>query len=281
MTAEAVADVSDATFASEVIERSSELPVVVDFWAPWCGPCRVISPILERLADEYAGRVRLVKVNTDENPQVSTQYGISSIPAVMAFRDGAPASQFIGAVPEPQARAFFDSLLPTEADREAQAGEEARAAGDDATARSHFEAALESDRNHRRAALGLAALELEGGDLDRAEELASRWTKDAEGSRLLGLVRFRRGGGGDDRGELEGRLTADDRDAAAHYALGNLLAAEEEWAAALEHLLATVRLDRQLDDDGGRRRMLDLFNVLGEEHALTREYRQQLGGVLF
>ena len=281
MTAEAAADVSDATFAREVIERSSELPVVVDFWAPWCGPCRVIGPILERLADEFTGRVRLVKLNTDENPQVSARYGISSIPAVKAFTAGAPVRQFVGAVPEPQVRAFFDSLLPTEADREAQAGEEARAAGDGATARSHFEAALESDRNHRRAAIGLAALELEGGDLDRAEELASRWPEDAEARRLLGLVRFRRGGDDDDRGELERRLTADDRDAAAHYALGNLLAAEEEWAAALEHLLATVRLDRQLDDDGGRRRMLDLFNVLGEEHPLSREYRQQLGGVLF
>ncbi len=281
MTAQAVTDVSDNTFASEVIERSSELPVVVDFWAPWCGPCRVIGPILERLADEFADRVRLVKLNIDENPRVSTQYGISSIPAVLAFPDGAPVRQFVGAVPEPQAREFFDPLLPTEADREAQAGEAARAAGDDATARSHFEAALESDRNHRRAALALAALELEGGDLDRVEELASRWAEDAEASRLLGLVRFRRGAGDDDRGELERRLTADDRDAAAHYALGNLLAAGEEWEAALEHLLATVRLDRQLDDDGGRRRMLDLFNVLGEEHPLTREYRQKLGGVLF
>ena len=280
MTSEAVADVSDATFASEVIERSGELPVVVDFWAPWCGPCRVISPILERLADEFAGRVRLVKVNTDENPRVSTQYGISSIPAVIAFTDGAPVGQFVGAVPEPQARAFFDSLLPTEADREAQAGEEARAAGDDATARRHFEAALESDRNHRRAALALAALELEGGDLDRAEALASRWPEDPEARRLLGLARLR-SGGDDDRGELERPLAADDRDAAAHYALANLLAAEEEWAAALEHLLATVRLNRQLDDDGGRRRMLDLFNVLGEEDPLTREYRQRLGGVLF
>ena len=124
-------------------------------------------------------------------------------------------------------------------------------------------------------------MELEGGDLDRAEELASRWQEDAEAKQLLGQLRFRRGGGDDDRGELERRLTADDQDAAAHYALGNLLAAEEEWAAALEHLLATVRLDRQLDDDGGRRRMLDLFNVLGEEHPLTREYRQALGSVLF
>ena len=285
MTTDAVTDVGDATFVAEVLERSHELPVVVDFWAPWCEPCRIIGPILEQLATEYAGRVALVKLDVDENPAVSTQYGIRSIPAVTAFRDGRPASQFVGAIPEPQARTFFESLLPTEAEVAAKAAlaeaVEARAAGDVDGARDRYESVLAADGTHRAAALGLAELEYEAGDLERAEELAARWELEPEGKRLLGLIRMRQVAGDASRDELEAHVAADAGDAEARYALGSLLATEEQWAAALEHLLATVRLDRRLDDDGARRRMLDVFTMLGDDHALTEEYRRLLAGVLF
>ena len=281
MTAEAVTEVSDATFERDVLERSRELPVVVDFWAPWCGPCRVIGPILEQLAEEHAGRVQLVKLNVDDNPEVSAQYAIRSIPAVMAFRDGAPASQFVGAVPQPQAAAFFDSLLPSEADIAAEAGDAARAAGDAGGALARYEEALTSDRSHRRASIGLAALALDGGEFERAEQLAQDWADDAEGRRIATLARLRRVAAGADRGQLETRVAAEDGDAAAHYALGALLAIDGEWEPALEHLLATVRLDRKLDDDGARRLLLDSFNMFGDDHALTRDFRQRLASVLF
>jgi putative thioredoxin len=282
MTAEAVTDVMDATFQSEVIERSGELPVVVDFWAPWCGPCRVIGPVLEELATEFDGRVRLVKLNVDENPQVATQYGISSIPAVMAFRDGVPASQFIGAVPEPQARTFFESLVPSEADSEALAATQAAIAGDVDAAKAHYEAALTHDPKHRAAAIGLAQVEFNDGDLERAEQLASRWPDDPDAVSILARVQFHSDDSADgDRGALEARIAADEGDAEAHYALGKLLAALEEWEPALEHLMATVRLDRKLDGDGGRLRVLDVFNVLGNDHPLTQDYRRQLSALLF
>ncbi|MEE8422184.1 MAG: thioredoxin [Dehalococcoidia bacterium] len=280
MTAEMVTDVVDDTFATEVLERSNDLPIVVDFWAPWCGPCRIIGPVLEQLAQEYSGRVRLVKVNVDENPKVATQYGISSIPAVMAFRDGAPATQFVGAVPEPQARAFFQSLLPNEADLAATAGAEARDGGDLEGAESHYQSALEHDPKHSAATLGLAQLALDRGDAERARELAERFVPDAEAVRILALASFA-GGEDVDRAALEARIGDDDGDAEAHYALGKLLAAGGEWEAALEHLLTTVKLDRKLDDDGGRLRMLDVFNVLGDDHTLTQQYRQRLTSVLF
>ena len=190
MTTDAVTDVGDATFVAEVLERSHELPVVVDFWAPWCEPCRIIGPILEQLATEYAGRVALVKLDVDENPAVSTQYGIRSIPAVTAFRDGRPASQFVGAIPEPQARTFFESLLPTEAEVAAKAAlaeaVEARAAGDVDGARDRYESVLAADGTHQAAALGLAELEYEAGDLERAEELAARWELEPEGEAPAG-----------------------------------------------------------------------------------------------
>ncbi|MDP6606683.1 MAG: thioredoxin [Dehalococcoidia bacterium] len=283
MTAEIVTDVVDDSFGSEVLERSNELPVVVDFWAPWCGPCRIIGPVLEQLAGEFAGRVRLVKVNIDENPKVATQYGISSIPAVMAFRDGAPATQFVGAVPEPQARAFFQSLLPNEADLAAAAGVEARDGGDRESAESHFESALEHDPKHPAATVGLAQLALDGGDVERARTLAGRFASNPEAARILALAAFAggEGGDGDDRAALEQRISDDMRDAEAHYALGKLLASVSEWEAALDHLLMTVRLDRKLDGDGGRLRMLDVFKALGDDDALTQDYRQRLTSVIF
>lgn len=276
-----VTDVQDATFQAEVVDRSHEAPVVVDFWAPWCGPCRELSPLLEGLAEEFAGRVHVVKVNVDENPAVASQLQVQSIPAVFAFRDGAVAGQFLGAQPEPQVRAFITSLLPGEADQEATAGVAAREAGDRTAARAHFESALELDARHQCAGVNLAAMQIEDGALDQAQELLIRWPQDTEAKQLTAIIQFRRASPGDDRAELEERIAADAGDAAAHYALGNLLAARGEWDGALDHLLTTVQLDRALDDDGARLRMLDVFIVLGDRHELTEQYRRRLAGAIF
>ena len=281
MTTDAVVDAGDATFAAEVIERSSELPVIVDFWAPWCGPCRVIGPVLEGLAEEYAGKVQLVKVNVDESPQVASQYRIESIPAVMAFRDGGPAGGFIGAVPEPQARGLFESLVPSEADDLASQGDDALVSSDPELARSRYEAALAIDPRHEAATLGLAAIAFDAGDLERAAHYAAAAPTDVRARRLLSLIGFRLRAGDADRASLEATLAVDGNDAQAHYTLGNVLAAAEEWEGALDHMLETVRLDRSLDDDGGRQRMLELFEILGEERETTREYRSRLANLLF
>ena len=281
MTTEAVVDAGDATFSQAVIDRSYEVPVIVDFWAPWCGPCRVLAPTLEQLAEEYAGRAQLVKVNVDESPGVAGQYGIEGIPAVKAFRAGEVVNEFVGALPEPQVRAFFETLVPSEADKVAAEAARARAAGDLETALMHFEEALKQDPGHQAASVGLAELLLADGQVDRAEELASRFPADPLAKRVLALLAFQRAAAGEDRAALEARLEANADDAAAHYALGNLLAVAGEWEGALEHLLATVRLDRAVDDDGGRLRMLDAFNLLGDAHELTQEYRRHLTNVIF
>ena len=284
MTTAAVVDASDATFDDAVLDRSHDLPVVVDFWAPWCGPCRILGPTLEQLAEEYAGQVQLVKINVDENPGVASRYQVSGIPAVKAFRGGEVASEFVGALPEPQVRAFFELLIPSEADQAAAAGTQARARGDLGAARLHFEQALTLDPDHRGAALELAELLIEAGDegdVERAAQIASRLPADPQAKRVLGRVAFARIAAGHDRVALEQRLAAEPDDAAAHYALGGLLALAGEWEDALEHLLATVRLDRALDDDGGRLRTLDAFTVLGEQHELTAEYRRRLTNLIF
>ncbi|MYI83276.1 MAG: thioredoxin [Chloroflexi bacterium] len=281
MTTGAVLDASDATFATDVIERSHELPVVVDFWAPWCGPCRVLGPTLETIAHERSGEVQLVKINVDENPGIATSYQVQGIPAVKAFRNGEVVSEFVGALPEPQVRGFFDSLVPSAADQAVAAAEHALRIDQPGAARLHLEHALEQDPDHPRASAALAAILLAGGEIARARELASRFPGDPAAARVLAQLAFRDEAGEEPREALEARLEANPDDAETHYRLGCLLAAEGEWRDALEHLLATVRLDREVADDGGRLRMLDAFTLLGDGNELTRGYRQRLTNVIF
>ena len=171
----AVIDATDASFAEDVIQRSHEIPVVVDCWAPWCGPCRVLGPILEKLAYERDGQIQLVKVNTDENPQVAQALQVEGIPAVFAFVGGQLVNKFVGAIPEEQVRAFYDSLIPSEADIKAAEGYRMMQENQIPIARLHFESALEEDPNHEPAGVGLAAILLRMGETDRAAELARRW----------------------------------------------------------------------------------------------------------
>ena len=276
-----VLDVTDASFSRDVVERSRETPVIVDFWAPWCGPCRVLGPILESLADEYAGQVQLVKLNTDENPTTAGAHQIEGIPAVFAYQDGQPVSQFVGALPEPQVREFVEALLPSATDN---AADEASALLDDGrpgTARERFEAILKDDPNHEGATAMLAHLLLQAGDDDRAAELAARFPKNTGAKRTLSTVNMRRAAKAQDPDALRARLARDDSDAEAHYRLAACLARQDDWPAALDHLLTSVRLDRQLDGDAARLLMLDAFIILRDDHELVRDYRRRLGSVLF
>ncbi len=277
----AVIDATDETFAAEVVEASKKHPVVVDFWAPWCGPCKALGPTLERVTRE-AG-VTLVKVNTDENPMVASAFRIQSIPAVKAFRDGKVVDEFLGAQPEPEVRKFVARLAPSEADRLAEQGAQALRAGDLAAAREAFEAALALDHDHERATGALAAVCIEEGDLDRAEELVARVPAAPQVKRQAARIRYERGIAAADASEddLRARLDADEDDVTAHYALACHLGRRMEFEDALEHFLAVVGLDRGYAEDGGRRAMLEIFDILGDEHPLTQEYRPRLSMMLF
>jgi len=281
MTSPAVVDATDASFEQDVLQRSRELPVIVDFWAPWCGPCRTLSPVLEQLAVEFAGRAQLVKVNIDENPQVATSLNVRSIPMVIGFRDGRAASEFVGAQPEPAVRRFFEQLLPSAADRLAEQGGRALSANDLDAARGHFEAALAADPGHHQATIALAATLLEQGDFDGAAALAERLPTDAIAKRVLARVAFVRAAAGAERAAIEARLAAHPADAEAHYRLGALHAVASQWEPALERLLESATLDRAVDGDGARLRMLEIFLLLGDQHPLTGEYRRRLTNVLF
>ena len=281
MTTNPVAESSDATFQQDVLQRSQERPVVVDFWAPWCGPCRVLGPILEQVAAEHGDDVDLVKVNTDENPQVASQYKIEGIPAVIAFRNGTPVNQFVGALPEPQVREFFETLVPNESDRRVAAATQLAVAGKIDDASAAFEEILQEDANNEGASLGLAMILAGGPEFERAATLITGWPNDPRAIIVGAVVNINRAATGVDQAAMESRLAADESDADAHYRLGCALAARQQWEASLDHLLAAVRLDRTVDDDGARLRMIDVFNVLGAENPITHDHRRRLGSVLF
>ncbi|MBI2963743.1 MAG: tetratricopeptide repeat protein [Deltaproteobacteria bacterium] len=278
-----VRDVGDASFEAEVIERSRGVPVLVDFWAPWCGPCRTLGPLLDRLAAEHQGAFVVAKVNVDENPEVAGGFGIRSIPAVKAIREGAVVDEFVGALPEPALREFLRRILPSEADRLAERGVTAEQGGDRAGAEALYRRAIGSDPNHPAARLGLGRL-LAASDPDAAlAELARVLPGTPERAAADRIAARLRLGGDDGAGEeeLERRLETDAADLAARLQLARVLAAKEQYETALAHLLEIVKRDRGYEDEAGRKLMLDIFNILGARHALTEKYRSELARVLF
>jgi putative thioredoxin len=237
-------DVTDATFETDVLTRSDKVPVVVDLWAPWCGPCKTLSPILEKVVDETDGKVELVKINVDENPQASAAFRVQSIPAVYAVRDHQVVNGFIGAQGESAVRQFVQDLLPTETETKIA---ELVALGDEVSLRS----ALELDPGNEQAVLGLAELLVEKGESTEALSLLERIPESTETRRVAALARV-----GDELSD-EGP-------------------AGEDVTAKLDALLDRVR-----DDDDARQDFVDLLELLGPDDPRTAHYRRALTSRLF
>ncbi len=280
-----VVNVDEAAFEREVIERSRDRPVVVDFWAPWCGPCRALGPVLERLVAARNGDVVLAKVNIDETPELAARYQVQSIPLVIAFRDGRPVLDFVGVLPEPQLAAFLDQILPTEADRLARQAA-AVAPTEPARAEQLYRQALTADRNLDQARLGLARLLLDQGKEDEAGDLLTEASElgavGEETDRLKGIVflhRLARPFG--DEAAARQRVEREPKNAQARYELGAVLAARGRDQEALNLLLSAAELDPQLASTKVREAMVQVFNVIGPRSPLADDYRNRLATLLY
>ncbi len=271
----AVKNVDAAAFEHEVLRRSFEVPVVVDFWAEWCGPCKVLGPTLERLATEGGGAWELAKIDVDANQQLAMQFQVQGIPTVVAFKDGRPVDRFTGAVPEPQIRQFIERVVPSELDMLAAEGEMLWEQGEDDRAEAAFRTVLATDPSHQIAGLGLAGMLLERDDGPGCLDVLSRLAPTEDVRRLQATARLT-------ASDLESDLPAEPPDAPeARLDYAKAVAANGRYQEAFEVLLDLVALRDEQYSDGARLVMLDLFELLGPEDPLTTTYRRRLASALF
>jgi putative thioredoxin len=277
-------EVGDDDFETAVLQRSKEAPVLVDFWAPWCGPCRVLGPVLEKLAEEYAGEFLLAKINVDDNPSVAAGFGIQGIPAVKLFRDGDVASEFTGALPEPMVREFLSRLLPSAADKQALQAAELEREGKIAEAKTLYQAILQSEPNHAKALVGIGRLLTNEGEdqaaLNHLEKVPLVADERKEADRLIARLKLQ-SASSQDESALRAKLKSDPNNLEARFELAQVLAGSEKYEEALGEFLSIVKADRNYNDDGARKAMIQVFEVLGSDHPLTERYRSELAKVLF
>jgi putative thioredoxin len=287
--ADLVKNTTTKDFMRDVIEASREVPVLVDFWAPWCGPCRQLTPILEKAVRGAKGAVRLVKLNIDDHPQIPGQMGVQSIPAVFAFQDGKPVDGFMGALPESRVNAFIARLIGDSAADIAgdlEAAEAALAAGDLNTAAQTFGEVLQQDRENAQSLAGLAKCYIKTGDLARAEQtLALVPPAKAEAapvaSARAALELARKAPSTGDIETLRAKLAADPKDAQSRFDLALALNAKGDRNGALDELLVLVAKNRSWNDDAARKQLLQLFDAWGTSDPAAIAGRQRLSSLLF
>lgn len=280
-----VLDADAGSFESLVIEQSRRVPVVVDFWAAWCGPCQVLGPILEKLADEFRGRFLVVKVDTDREQGLATQFGIRSLPTVMLFKDGAVVDQFLGAQPESVVRAMLERHI-TRASDDARA--EARALRDEGKlveARAVLDSARAGDPDNHRIVPDLANVLIDLGELDSAQALLEGLPPGEEHGAEAQGVRARLGfatiaAESPDADALERAIAADPKDCESRYGLAAHAITRGEFEAALEQLMEILRTDRGFRDDAGRKGLLSVFQMLGDDPLVAR-YRSRMSSLLY
>jgi putative thioredoxin len=274
-----ILDVDARTFEKEVLERSRELPVVVDFWAAWCGPCKTLGPALERRAREGAGRFVLAKVDVDRNPELAQAFRVQGIPTVLALRAGKLVDGFQGALPDPELDAFLERVAPGGASTGVVAEADRMAAeGDVEGAVRHLRAFLREEPDHAAARLRLAALLVGSGKAREArlvfDKLAAEDAASSEARAVEAQIAFAEGAG--DLEELRRAAAERPEDPAARIALGKALVGTRDYAAGLEELLEAVKLDPAHDGGAARKAMLEVFEILGLEDPLANEYRFKL-----
>jgi putative thioredoxin len=285
-----IKDSSTKTFLADVVEASRKTPVLVDFWAPWCGPCKQLTPLLEKAVNAAKGKVRLVKINIDENQQLAAQMRIQSIPAVFAFVDGQPVDGFMGALPESEISKFIARLGgDAAADAVEEILEHAAAAlesGDGASATRLYRQVLDSDRENLKALAGLARAQLAAGDVDKAKATLALVPPNKAGDSLIASARaaVELASKTADPGtiaDLTAAVNRDDDDHQSRLDLAVALNGVGRREEALDHLLAIVRRKRDWNDDAARKQLLQFFDAWGPKDDLTIAGRRRLSSILF
>ncbi len=277
-------DVGRDNFHKVVIEGSKKVPVVVDFWAEWCGPCRMLKPILEKLADEYQGKFVLAKVNADHNPELAARYGVRGIPSVKAVVNGEVVDEFSGAIPESAVREFLERIIPSPAEELRLKASERRAAGDLSGALELLTEASKLDAANEEVRLDAAELLLELGRTEEAgtllDSLSPLKRTEARAQQLIARLTFSRASqSGQDEQTLRARIASSPDDMASRLQLAKLLVASGRYAEGMDELLEMVRRDRSWNDEAARKTMLSVFNLLGAS-PLVSEYRRKLASAL-
>ncbi|MEO5367337.1 MAG: tetratricopeptide repeat protein [Magnetococcus sp. WYHC-3] len=277
-----IVEVDESRF-NQLVSQSMTIPVLVDFWAPWCQPCRTLGPILEKLAVEMQGAFLLAKVNSDENRKLATALGVRGIPACKLILGGQVVDEFSGALPESEVRRFLARNIPSPSDRLVDQGHAFLEDGREEDAVAAFNEALHLDPKHDDALTALAGVALARGDKVTARTLLERLSPEGRDGEIARSLRAKLSfeGAGTDLTPLEHAVTANPRDVAARLALGKALIPHERYAEAMDHYLEALRLDRAYDEQAARKAMIQVFDMLGPTHPLTRQYRTKLSALLF
>lgn len=290
--ADLIRDTDTAHFTADVINASKQVPVIVDFWAPWCGPCKTLGPILEKLVREYGGRVKLMKINVDENQELAAQMRVQSIPMVVAFKDGRPVDGFQGALPESQLRSFIERVTGgggSPLDQALAEGNGALEAGDHETAMAIFSEVLQHDETNAAAHAGLARSLMVGGSNDDAREYVDGLTDKLRASKEVSAVvtalelaaEAAQAGDTGAADELRAKLSQNEDDHETRYQLALALYGANKSEEAIDELIAIIKRKRDWNEDAARKQLLKIFEALGFTNPITVAGRRKLSAVLF
>ena len=289
--ADIIKDSTTATFMADVVEASTTVPVIVDFWAPWCGPCKTLGPVIEKVVREAAGTVRLVKVDIDQNPEIAQQMRVQSIPAVFAFKDGRPVDGFAGAVPESKVREFIKKLTDGAAgdsplDEALDAADEMLAQGDSQGASGLYSQVLQHDPTNIRGSAGLAKSLIAMDEIEQARKMIEDMPDDQKKApEILAVIsQLDLAAAGADVGELSDLRVAievDPNNLDARFDLAMALYAENDREGAVDALLESIRINRAWNEEAARKQLLKLFEVFGHTDPVTVDARKRLSSILF